>query len=123
MCGRVYPVSTRLLLRKRTHCFSKPMRIKGAVYHEVLNRLARPPESLPGDTETAVVYYLPADLRKGLGESSLVLNRLAGVERGLEVNATLVYTAESLKPAEVISAAGARLGELLRSLGLEWIGD
>ncbi len=99
------------------------MRILGGVYQEVLNRMARPPESLPGGTETAVVYYLPADPSRGLGESSLVLNRLAGMKRGLEVNAALVYTAESVKPADAISAAKNRLGELLRNLGLEWIED
>jgi len=49
-------------------------------------------------------------------------NRSA-IEHGLQVNATLVYEAESVKAAAAISAAKNRLGELLRNLGLEWIED
>ena len=71
--------------------------IRGATYRELLNRLAPAPESLPGGTESAVVYYLPGDPSRGYGESSLVLNRSAEVEGGLQVNATLVYEAESAK--------------------------
>ena len=68
-------------------------------------------------------YYLPAELGRGHGESSLVLNRSAEVEGGLQVNATLVYEAESVEPAAAISAAENRLGELLRALGLQWTED
>ncbi len=109
----------------KTHSFlfEADMEIRGASYQELLNRLARAPESLPAGTETAVVYYLPGEPGRGYGESSLVLNRSAGVERGLQVNATLVYEAESVKPAAAISSAKNRLSELLRNLGLEWIED
>ena len=106
----------------KTHSFlfEVDTEILGASYQELLNRLARPPESLPGGTETAVVYYLPGEPGRGYGESSLVLNRSAVVERGLQINATLVYVAESIEPAVTISAAQSRLDELLRSLGLQW---
>jgi Family of unknown function (DUF5678) len=95
----------------KTHSilFEAEVGIRGASYQEVLNRLARVPESLPADTETAVVYYLPAESNRGYGESSLVLNHSAEVERGLQVSATLVYMGESVKPAEAISAAKNRL--------------
>ena len=52
-----------------------------------------------------------------------MLNRSADVERGLQVNATLVYEAESVRPAAAISAARNRLSELIRNLGLEWSED
>ena len=109
----------------KTHSFQfeADTEIRGASYQELLNRLARAPESLPAGTETAVVYYLPAEPGRAYGASSLVLNRSAGVERGLQVNATLVYEAASMKPAAAISAAQSRLGELLRNLGFEWIED
>lgn len=109
----------------KTHSFlfEADMQILRASYQELLNRLARVPESLPSGTETAVVYYLPGEPSRGYGESSLVLHRSADVERGLQVNATLVYEAESLKPAAALSAARNRLGELLRYLGFDWIED
>jgi hypothetical protein len=116
-------LDTSVVAKTHSLLLETDMRIRGAVYQDVLSRLARPPEALPGGSETAVVHYLPADPSRGFGESSLVLNRLAGVKRGLEVNATLVYSAESLKPVEAISAAKNRLSELLRNLGLEWIED
>jgi len=97
------------------------MRIRGASYQELPNRLARPPESLPAGTETAIVYYLPREPSTSFAESSLVLNRLDGVEHGLQVNATLVYEAESVKPAAAVLSAHNRLRELLRNLGLKWV--
>jgi hypothetical protein len=109
----------------KTHSFlfEVDAEIRGSSYWEVLNHLAGVPQSLPSGTETAVVYYLPAELGRGHGESSLVLNRSAEVEGGLQVNATLVYEAESVEPAAAISAAENRLGELLRALGLQWTED
>jgi len=115
--------NSRVVAKTHSFLFQADMRIRGASYQELLNRLARAPESFPGSTETAVVYYLPGDPSRGYGESSLVLNRSAKVERGLEVNATLVYEAESSRLASAISAARNRLGELLRNLGLEWTED
>ena len=41
----------------------------------------------------------------------LVLNRSAGVERGLQVNATLVYEAAPMKPAAAIFSTSAPLGQ------------
>jgi len=107
----------------KTHSFliEADAQIRGASYGEVLKRLARPPEWLPAGTETAIVYYLPGEHAKGYGESSLVLNRSTDVERGLQVNATLVYEAQLLKVAAAISAARDRFDELLRNLGLDWI--
>ena len=116
-------LNARAAPKTHSFLFEVDTEIRGASYQELLNRLARAPESLPGGTETAVVYYLPGEPTRGYGESSLVLNRSAGVERGLQVNATLVYEAESIKPAAAISAAQNRLGELLRNLGLQWIED
>ncbi|SPF41766.1 hypothetical protein SBA4_2790005 [Candidatus Sulfopaludibacter sp. SbA4] len=113
----------RVVAKTHSFLFEANTRIRGASYQEVLNRLARAPESLPGGTETAVVYYLPAEPDRGYGESSLVLNRSAEVECGLQVAATLVYEAESVKPEAAILAAKDRLSELLRNLGLEWIDD
>lgn len=109
----------------KTHSllFEADTEIRGLSYQDLLNRLARAPESLPVGTETAVVFYLPGEPGRGYRESSLVLNRSAEVDRGLQVNATLVYEAASIKPAEAISAAQSRLGELLRNLGLDWIED
>lgn len=83
-------LNTSIAARTHSFLFEADVRIRGASYREVLNRLAPAPESLPGGTETAIVYYLPAERGKGYGESSIVLNRLPGVERGLQVNATLV---------------------------------
>ena len=63
----------------KTHSvlFEADTRIRGASYQELLNRLARPPESLPAGTETAIVYYLPAEPGRGFVESSLGLERFA----------------------------------------------
>jgi len=116
-------LNARVIAKTHSFQFDADVRIRGLSYQELLNRLARAPESLPGGTETAVVYYLPGEPGKGYGESSLVLNRSAVVGRGLQVNATLVYEAESVKAAAAISAANSRLGELLRNLGFEWIDD
>ena len=116
-------LNARVVAKTHSFLFEADMRIRGASYQELLNRLAHPPESLPGGTETAVVYYLPSEPNRCYGESSLVLNRSAGVEPGLQVNATLVYEGEAVQPSAAISAAKNRLGELLRNLGLEWIED
>jgi hypothetical protein len=109
----------------KTHSilFEADMRILGASYQQLLNRLAQPPESLPAGTETAIVYYLPGEASRGFAESSLVLNRSDGVEHGLQVSATLVYEAGSLKPAAAVLSAYSRLRELLRNLGLECVED
>lgn len=109
----------------KTHSFlfEADAQIRGAAYHEVLHHLACVPQAFPSGTETAVVYYLPAEPARGHGESSLVLNRSAKIEGGLQINATLVYEAESVKPATAISAAKNRLGALLRDLGLQWTED
>lgn len=80
------------------------------------------PRVFPGGTESALVYYLPADSSRGYGKSSVVLNRSAVVEHGLQINATLVYEDHELKPAAVISVAQARLAELLRNLEFELSG-
>ena len=98
-------ISAGIVAKTHSFLFEADMQIRGASYQELLNRLACPPESLPGGTETAVVYYLPGEPSRGYGESSLVLNRSAQVESGLQVNATLVYEAESVKPAAAVSAA------------------
>ena len=109
----------------KTHSFlfEADTGISGVSYQEVLNLLAPAPQSLPPGTETAVVYYLPAELAKGHWDSSLVLNRSAGIEGGLHVNATLVYEAESVNSGSALCAARSRLGELLRNLGLQWTED
>jgi hypothetical protein len=109
----------------KTHSFlfEADTEIRGTSYQELLKRLARVPDSLPGGTETAVVYYLPGEQNRGYRESNLVLNRSGQVDGGLQVNATLVYEAEAIKPDEAISAAKDRLGELLRTLGLQWTED
>lgn len=109
----------------KTHSVSieADAQIRGSLYQELLNRLARAPDSLPPGTETAIVYYLPDEISKGYRESSLVLNRSAAVERGLQFNATLVFEAQSVKPAASLSAAENRLRELLRGVGLEWAED
>lgn len=116
-------INAGVVAKTHSFLFEADVRIRGASYQEVLSRLARAPESLPVGTETAVVYYLPGEPGRGYGESSLVLNRSAEVEGGLQVNATLVYEAESVKPTAAISAAKNRLSELLRNLGLEWSED
>lgn len=109
----------------RTHSFLFEMNTElcGPSYQELLNRMARPPDSLPPRTESGVVYYLPGESDKGYAESSLVLNRSAIVENGLQVSATLVYDGHAVGPAPAISAAYGRLVELLRNLGLEWTQD
>lgn len=109
----------------RTHSvlLDADAQIRGASYQELLNRLARAPESLPAGTETAIVYYLPGEPDSGYGESSLVLNRSARVEGGLQVVATLVYEAQSLRVTVALSAASSRLSELLGRLGIEWLED
>lgn len=104
----------------KTHSvlFEADMRIRGASYQEALNRLAQPPESLPAGTETAIVYYLPGEPSRGFAESNLVLNRSYGAEHGLQVSATLVYEAESVKPEASVLSAYNRFRELLGNLGL-----
>jgi hypothetical protein len=116
-------LNPQVISKTHSFLFAADMRIRGASYQELLNRLAPAPESLPNGTETAVVYYLPGEPSSGYGESSLVLNRPIAVESGLQVNATLVYEAASIKAAEAITAARNRFGELLRNLGFEWIED
>ncbi len=113
-------LNTGAAAKTHSFLFEADAEIRGSSYQEVMNRLASVPQSLPGGTETAVVYYLPAEHPKGHGESSLVHNRSAEVEGGLQVNATLVYEAGSVQPAAAISAAHRRLDELLRDLGLQW---
>jgi hypothetical protein len=111
--------------KAKTHSFlfEADTEIRGASYQQVLNPLAGVPQFLPACTETAVVYYLPAEPVTGQEESSLVLNRSAHVEGGLQVTATLVYEAESVKPSLALSTARTRLGELVRDLGLQWAED
>jgi hypothetical protein len=111
----------RIVAKTHSYLFEADVRIHATPYQELMNRLAPAPELLPAGTETAIVYYLPGEPAKGYEESSLVLNRSSGTERGLQVNAALVYEGETVKPAAAISAAKNRLGELLRNLGLEWI--
>jgi hypothetical protein len=96
--------------------FEADMQIVGPPYREVLNRLATAPASFPPDTETAIGYYLPADAGKNYRESSLVLNRSAARERGLQVNATLVYGA--VLHGDAVLTAKDRLRELLQNLEL-----
>jgi hypothetical protein len=109
----------------KTHSFliEADAEIRGASYQELLNRLARPPESLPPGTETAIVYYLPREPERGYVESSLVLNHAGGIEHGLEINATLVFEASVVKPAASIAAARNRFRELLQCLQLQWTED
>jgi hypothetical protein len=108
-------------LAPKTHSFlfEADSEIRGARYQGVLSHLAPVPQTLPTGTETAVVYYLPPG--SGLQESSLVLNRSAQGSGRLQITATLVFEAESFKPAAAVTAAAERLSELLRNLGFEWI--
>ena len=74
----------------KTHSFlfEADAEIREGSYQEVLNRLASVPPSFPTRTETAVVYYLPAEPHKGYGESSLVLSRSDEVQGGIQINAS-----------------------------------
>lgn len=90
-------------------------------YQQLLGELARAPSALPSGTETAVIYYLPAESDKGYEASSLVLNRSAVVADGLQVNATLVFVGHDLYIPQTLKTAQCRLIDLLRSLGFEWI--
>jgi hypothetical protein len=112
-----------VLAGKHSFQFEMNAEILGHSYRDLLNRMAPVPGPLPSQTETAIVYYLPAEPDRGYAESSLVLNRSETVARGLQVNATLVYEGEALKPAEALSAAQSRLNDLLRNLGLGWTED
>ena len=114
-------LNARVAAKTHSFLFEADVRIGGVSYQELTNRFAHPPESLPAGTETAVIYYLPGEPGKGYGESSLVLNRSAAIDRGLQVNATLVYEAHPVKSATLISNAKSRLLELLRNLGLDWM--
>jgi hypothetical protein len=107
----------------KTHSFlfEMDMRFRRSSYRQTLGRFALVPNSLPPGSETAVVYYLPAEPERGYGESSVVLNRSSAVEHGLQVNATLVYEGRTV-PTEP-SVAQNRLIELLQTLGLEWTKD
>src|SRR5712692_1364313 len=95
--------------------------IVAEAYHSVLDRLAPVASPLPPGTETAVVYYLPAEAGHGYRESSLVLNRSSSVNHGLLVGATLVFEGGAMKPGATIAAARERLSGLLRSLRIEWV--
>jgi hypothetical protein len=91
-------------------------KIEDGSYQELLNRFAPTPDGLPSGTQTAVVFYLPPDLKSGGKESSLVLNRTGDTDRPLQVSATLVYG--KLDPLNAIEAAWDRLGGLLGALGI-----
>jgi hypothetical protein len=69
-------LDARVVAETHSFLFDADMRISGASYQEVLNQLAHAPESLPGGTETAVLYYLPGEPSRGYGESSLALKSL-----------------------------------------------
>ncbi|HME07861.1 MAG TPA: hypothetical protein VKG25_12470 [Bryobacteraceae bacterium] len=113
----------RVLAKTHSFRFEADGAIREASYQQVLNRFAPAPSSLPAGTESAVVYYLPAEPNQGYAESSLVLNRSVGLNHGLQVDATLVYEAQVVAPAVALSSAQTRLGELLLQLGVDWIED
>jgi hypothetical protein len=90
----------------------------GQSYSEIMGDYCRPHSSLPPGTETAVVYYLPADPDGGLLESNLVLNRSGDLAGGLTVAATIVFSGE-LSAERAIPAGRSKLEEILNGLNLE----
>jgi len=115
-------INARAVPKNHSVLFEINAAIRDSSYQRVLERFAPVPPVFPGGTESALVYYLPADSSRGYGESSVVLNRSAVVEHGLQISATLVYEDQELKPAAVISVAQAQLAELLRNLEVELSG-
>ncbi len=118
--SRLAALSAGAVPKTHSFLFELDTEIRGLSYQDLLNGLARPPDSLPPGTETAVGYYLPGESGKGYAESSLVFNRSAAVEHGLQVNATLVFEGAGVKERAPIPAAWRRLDQLLRNLGFDW---
>jgi hypothetical protein len=63
-------INPRIVAKTHSFLFEADLQILGASYQNLLNRLAQPPVSLPNGTETAVVYYLPAEPGRGFEPSS-----------------------------------------------------
>jgi len=111
-------VSPEIAAKSHSLLFEFDCEIAAGSYGEALDRFCQPYEGLPGGTETAVVYYLPADSVRGFLDSSVVLNRSAEVNGGLLLAATLVFEGKRFTQDDVIPAGRRRLNELLRSLDI-----
>jgi hypothetical protein len=86
-------------------------------YKSVLERFAPAPAAFPEGTETAVVFYLPADADKGYRDSSLVLNR-SEIDGGLSCYGTFVYDGAALEAEKIVRAAWQRMAEMLDKLDI-----
>ncbi len=106
-------------VRRQALLFEMDSEILDGGYQPLLDRRAAPPSALPKGTESAVVYYLPAEPPCGYGESNLVLNRSALVSGGLSVSAMIVFEGDTVKPGAVLASAWSRLVELLGHLEIE----
>ncbi len=106
-------------VRRQTLSFEMDSEILDGGYQPMLDRWAPPPSVLPKGTESAVVFYLPAEPPCGYGESNLVLNRSALVPGGLSVSAMIVFEGEAVEPRAVLASAWNRLLELLEHLEIE----
>jgi len=113
--GLAHPVS----IRQQVLQFEMDSEILDGGYQPVLHRWAPPPSGLPLGTESAVVYYLPADATCGFGESNLVLNRSVLVPGGLSVSATIVFEGDAVKTETVLDSAWRRLVDLLGQLDIQ----
>jgi hypothetical protein len=116
-------ISPEVTAKSHSLLFEMDCELASGSYSAALERFCRPPENLPRGTETAVVYYLPADASQGFLDSNLVLNRSAEVDGGVLLAATLVFDGQHSRPDELVHAGRERLAHLLRSLDITVVHD
>jgi hypothetical protein len=112
-------ISPEIEARSHSLLFEMDCELGPESYGAALETYCTPYPGLPKGTETAVVYYLPAD--KGLGylDSNVVLNRSAEVDGGVLLAVTLVFDGKHFGREGVIRAGRERLNELLANLDLK----
>jgi hypothetical protein len=110
--------SPEVTAKSHSLLFEMDCELTSGAYSKALEPFCRPPENLPPGTETAVVYYLPADVSQGFLDSSMVLNRSAEVDGGILLAVTLVFDEKYSRPNELVHTAQERLSHLLASLAI-----
>jgi hypothetical protein len=86
-------------------------------YSKALEPFCAPAQTLPPETETAAVYYLPPNTEQGFLDSSIVLNRSAEVDGGVLLAVTLVFDGRQPVP-EVLHSGRTRFADLLKRLDI-----
>jgi hypothetical protein len=92
--------------------------LEGASYHSVLQRHVSTPSTLPQQTESAVVYYLPDDTEGGLLDSTIVLNRSELLDADITMSLSSSFDPGKLSPEMIIPLAESRALQLASQLDL-----